>query len=191
MSETQVALVDSIWRSLTLSVALSLVGVLLYTQSLSMVLLCLLSMACSMVCLLGVCFLAMRWTLGLVEAVGLMVAIGLMVDYNVHLTYCFAREGDATKALHTISFAILCAALTSVGGCIPLLFAEMVPFVQFGIIILLSVTFAFAYVFCLVTPLLFAGGKTVLQCELRVKQALCGRCLTTRQSPPSPPQVVG
>jgi predicted exporter len=109
-----------------------------------------------------------------------MVAVGLIVDYNIHLAFAFVSQKEGPRlepALGHVLFAIVCSCVTTVGACVTLFFAEMVPFTQFGVIVTLSVVLSLVLVCSLFAPLLFAVGDALLGFEAQISSWMrCGWC---------------
>jgi len=127
------------------------------------------SVACSTV--LGVlivltCFLGYAacraYKFGPVEAVALTVFIGFACDYCVHTVQLYhlwrpllqQRGGEAvfTRTLSHAGPSLYGAALTTVGACLPLLWCQIVVFVEFGELIIVCALISLAVALTLLAP---------------------------------------
>lgn len=95
------------------------------------------------------------WTLGIIESIAMVVLIGFSVDYVVHLANHYVESVHENRyermqgALGGIGISIVSGAITTLGCGFFLLFAQVVFFQKFGVLITSTILFSlfFALVF--------------------------------------------
>ena len=99
---------------------------------------------------LGFCHWAMGWGLGIAESIAAVIVIGFSVDYVVHLSHVYVEAGHRNPPLNTreerVTFAlksmgptVLSGAVTTFGSGFCLVFTQLIFFVKFSILIMVTV----------------------------------------------------
>ena len=95
------------------------------------------------------------------------LTIGIGIDYSIHATGRFRlvadKTGDAAKAMsETIGHtggALLIAAMSTIAGFGMLIFAPIPPEQQFGVIMCLTILYAFLTSIFILPPIIMKWGK--------------------------------
>ena len=188
--KTELAFLSGTVLSLICSVVIVSASILLFTGNVVLMLFTTLCILSVVLCLLGL-FVVWGWPLGAMEAISVPLVVGLAVDYCLHLSHAYntasepssgkrltSRRDRARQALLEVGPSITAAALTTVACMLVLLACRIVVFVQFGII--LAVTLALGITFTLTTFLaaLLIVGPNDKQGDLRQYGTQAGRALS-------------
>ena len=148
------------------------VVVWVFTCSIWIVLLIVLTMSGIMCTTFAVFFFA-GWQVGPVEAVALSVVVGMSVDYCLHVaesyidvtTYLegkeerfFSRVAVMRKTMSLMALPLCNAACTTVLASAPLLFCQIKPLAQFGLVMVVSISLSLIFAIFCFAPLLMVVG---------------------------------
>ena len=169
--KTELAFISGTLMSMLLSIVIVSLSILIFTGNAWLMLFTSLIITCIVLCLLGF-FVLWGWPLGALEAISVPLVVGLSVDYCLHLSHAYAAvasEGDDSthegkkgtpwerksrgaqrraqtrRALLRIGPSITAASLTTIACMSVLLLCRIVVFVEFGLIV--AVTLAMGLVF--------------------------------------------
>jgi hypothetical protein len=143
-AQTETRLIESTLTCAAVSVAFSLLAVMMFLGNLVLAVYLILCIVCVIICLAATMFGIIGWKFGAVEAVGLIVFVGFSVDYSLHMAESFRASKEVTRfakvrdALWRTSGAISAAAVTSMLAGVPILLCTIQVFVKFGWTIVLS-----------------------------------------------------
>ena len=170
--KTELAFLSGTVWSLVCSVVIVSASILVFTSNLLLMAFTTLCILSVVLCLLGL-FVVWGWPLGAMEAISVPLVVGLAVDYCLHLSHAYntasdpatgkrltSRRDRARQAVLEVGPSITAAALTTVACMLVLLACRIVVFVQFGII--LAVTLGLGITFTLTTflaALVIVGPK--------------------------------
>jgi hypothetical protein len=120
----------------------------------------------SMVSLLFIIVVLLRWDLGAVQVIGLTTFIGLAVDYTVHTIHAYQmsdkpyRRSRVVDALRHTGAPIVGGAITTGGAAVFLLPCLITLFNQLGIMLILNTAITIFLTFFFLMPLLMIHGPT-------------------------------
>lgn len=146
------------WIGISVSMALSLLILVVFTMNPVISIFAIFSIGCIVVCLLGVLHL-LNWDIGVVESIAAIMVVGFSVDYTVHLAHSYLEAPfpgrlDRTRtAIETMGSSILSGAISTLGSCFILLFTEITYFVKYGTIIVCIIGFSLLLSLLLFAPL--------------------------------------
>ena len=191
--KTELAFLSGTVWSLVCSVVIVSASILLFTSNvllMAFTTLCILSVV---LCLLGL-FVLWGWPLGAMEAISVPLVVGLAVDYCLHLSHAYNTASDpstgkrltdrrdrARQALLEVGPSITAAALTTVACMLVLLACRIVVFVQFGIILAVTLALGIALTLSTFLAALLIAGPSDRQGDVshyakRTAQALRTAC---------------
>ena len=168
--KTEMAFISGTLQSMLLSIVIVALSILIFTRNLYLMAATTVIISSIVACLLGL-FVLWGWPLGALEAISVPLVVGLSVDYCLHLSHAYAdvakdgeedidvkkrtaadrrsraaeRRAQTRRALLRIGPSITAAALTTIACMSVLLLCRIVVFVEFGIIV--AVTLAMGLVF--------------------------------------------
>lgn len=91
------------------------------------------------------------WTLGVIESIAIVVLIGFSVDYVVHFSNHYVesvyedRYRRVQESLGHIGISIISGAITTLGSSSVVLFATVLFFEKFGILVTFTILFSLFY----------------------------------------------
>ncbi|MES1909367.1 MAG: hypothetical protein MHM6MM_002118 [Cercozoa sp. M6MM] len=160
---TQDAFVRNAISGMLISGAFSLVVILTATGNLVAGFLAFGTIAAVVVSVLG--FIRIfGWPLGTTESVAVVVVIGFSVDYTVHLASAYeessnpSRIGRTRDALSHMAISLVAGCITTAGSALFLMFAEMVFFFRFGVLMMLTVFLSILWCLLFFVPMLACFG---------------------------------
>ena len=178
----QVTAVNGLAYAIAISLLLSLVIILIFTAHIGITSLILITMG-SIISATFSIFWTLGWQVGAVEAVALSVVVGLSVDYCLHLAEAytdllshillheilFSRYAVMKRILSDIGIPLLNAAATTVLATIPLIFCTIKPLVQFGLIMVISISVSILFAIFMFVPMLLVVGPRPFNKTLRMR----------------------
>ena len=184
--KTELAFISGTLTSLLLSIVIVSGSILLFTHNVWLMLYTTVVIASIVLCLLGL-FVLWGWPLGALEAISVPLVVGLSVDYCLHLSHAYteaAKDGAGGKAeggekgrqgrvaqtrraLLRIGPSITAAALTTIACMSVLLLCRIVVFVEFGIVVAVTLALGLAFTMTAFLAALQVAGPTGTQGDIR------------------------
>ena len=150
-------------RGICLGLALTLPILVIMTGNWIIALLCILSISCTTLGVLGMIPM-IGWKLGVLESLNLTLVVGLAVDYVVHLAEGYvtcpetSRQNRVKHTLSHVGISVLSGAFSTLGAAVFMFAAKILFFFQFGIFIFCTIGFSLLFAFFLFMALLVLFG---------------------------------
>lgn len=168
-AEAEVALINSTVQTLAILIGLAFVGMLVFTRSLALSILVVITTVCVVFGLLFFIVCMMGWVFGLIEVIAIIYFVGYAVTYSLHVAHKYAgtapleleppppdgtvsnsnaetRLRRASYALKAIAGAAFGSAMTTAGTSAFLCFCTLTIFTKLGgmclVVTVLSIFFA-------------------------------------------------
>jgi len=138
-------------------------------------------------CIMG-CLKLLNVPLGPIESLSLSVVIGVSVDYLVHLAFAYTnslmpeRYYKSRGAFLARCTSIVSASITTLCAVVPLLFAQMLPLRQFGIIFSLVAALSLVFSLGFFATLMMMVGPGEQLARPPPKKRLSGRLRASSSS---------
>lgn len=181
-----------------LGLGIAFVVLLLATRNLITTILCIVTIGCVLVCVIG-STVAMGWQLGSVEALCFMTLTGFAVDYVVHLAHSYmeANSGSslerAHRALQEMGISVFWGMATSFIASVILATCQLQVLSKFGLFFMLTIVLAYLWTVLFLMPLLATLGPrsdsppkpTQGAVEMRQDQGMSKRVFTRQTLSPA------
>eukprot|EP01065_Artemidia_motanka_P010786 TRINITY_DN1577_c0_g1_i1.p1 TRINITY_DN1577_c0_g1~~TRINITY_DN1577_c0_g1_i1.p1 ORF type:complete len:1229 (+),score=201.00 TRINITY_DN1577_c0_g1_i1:165-3851(+) len=148
--KVQETLVQTAISGIILGLVLALIVLVLATGNVIVGVLATMTIVLIVIMVLGIIYFA-GWKIGVLESLNLTLVVGLSVDYVVHLAHAYTestkikREEKIKEALLHVGGSVLSGAFTTLGSSLFMLFAKILFFFQFGLIVFATIGFSCVY----------------------------------------------
>ena len=143
--------------------------VLLATRNITLTVLSIVSVMAIVASVMGFCKWAMDWGLGIAESIAAVIVIGFSVDYVVHLAHMYVdaghqsppingRNGRVAYALKSMGVTVISGAVTTFGSGFFLVLTQLIFFVKFSKLIMVTITSSLVVALCFFMPMLVLIG---------------------------------
>jgi uncharacterized SAM-binding protein YcdF (DUF218 family) len=143
---------------------IAFVVLLLATRNLITTTLCIVTIGCVLVCVVG-STVAMGWQLGSVEALCFMTLPGFAVDYVVHLGFSYMKGTSSSSSLHRahvalqeMGISVFWGMATSLIASVILATCQLQVLSKFGLFFMLTIVLAYLWTVLFLMPLLATLG---------------------------------
>ncbi len=163
--DTNKQMKDSAYMSALLSVAIACAVIFISNGNVILTLYSVVAIFCILVTVASTA-VAMGWELGFLEAICFAILVGLSCDFIVHIAHAYkesdaeTRRQKALDAVWAMGPPVLFAAVsTSLSGAL-LFSCNILFYIKFGAILMLTMAYSFTMIFVFLVPLLALAGPT-------------------------------
>ena len=179
---TEAQLVTNVFVGFAICFPCAFVILMLATRNIVVSLVAITSVVGIVASVMGFCKWAMGWGLGIAESIASVIVIGFSVDYVVHLAHMYVDAGHRTPPLNTreerVTFAlksmgvtVMSGAITTFGSGFFLVATQLIFFVKFSILIMVTIASSIIIAICFFMPSLALLGPENTTGDLQV---MCG-----------------
>jgi len=147
---TEAQLVTNVFVGFAICFPCAYVVLLVATRNLWLATIAIVAVMGIVASVLGFCHWAMGWGLGIAESIAAVIVIGFSVDYVVHLSHVYVeaghrdpplntREERVTFALKSMGGTVFSGAVTTFGSGLFLVFTQLIFFVKFSVLIMVTI----------------------------------------------------
>lgn len=147
---TEAQLVTNVFVGFAICFPCAYVVLLVATRNLWLATIAIVAVMGIVASVLGFCHWAMGWGLGIAESIAAVIVIGFSVDYVVHLSHVYVeaghrdpplndREERVTFALKSMGGTVFSGAITTFGSGLFLVFTQLIFFVKFSVLIMVTI----------------------------------------------------
>jgi predicted RND superfamily exporter protein len=166
---TEAQLVTNVFIGFAICFPCAFVVLIMATRNIVVSLVAITSVIGIVASVMGFCKWAMGWGLGIAESIASVIVIGFSVDYVVHLAHMYvtaahrtppitSRADRVTFALKSMGVTVLSGAITTFGSASFLVATQLIFFVKFAILIMITIGSSIIVAMCFFMPALALIG---------------------------------